>query len=112
LTLSNVPERRKTMPAIPTKEAVEQLAKAVEKSSPDDLVQIYTELHPANPLPDVTGPKAELLAKELAAHIRAGIEPEEVVDLWNVVFPADRNVCYDEEDDVLRLSERRLNYAE
>lgn len=100
------------MPAIPRKEAVEQLAKAVEKASSDDLVQIYTELHPANPLPDVTGAKAEQLAKELAAHIRAGIEPEEVIDLWNVVFPTDRSVYWDEEDDALRHNERRLKYTE
>jgi hypothetical protein len=100
------------MSAIPMKEAVERLAKAVEKASSDDLAQIYTELHPENPLPDVTGTKAQQLAKDLAAHIRAGIEPEEVVDLWNVVFPADRNVCYDEEDDVLRHNERRLKCAE
>jgi len=100
------------MPAIPKKEAAERLAKAVEKASPDDLVQIYTELHPANPLPDVTGPKAEALAKELAARIRAGIEAEEVVDLWNVVFPTEGRVYWDEEDDGLRHRERRLRYAE
>jgi len=69
-------------------------------ASSDDLVQIYTELHPANPLPDVTGAKAELLAKELAAHIRAGIEPEEVVDLWKV-FPGGTE-C------LLRRGRRRL----
>jgi hypothetical protein len=100
------------MLAIPKKEAVERLALAVEKATADDLVQIYTELHPANPLPDVTGQKAEHLAEELAAHIRAGIEPEEIVDLWNVVFPAGRIVYYDEEDDVLRQRESRLKYAE
>jgi hypothetical protein len=107
------PEKRRTiMPVIPIKEAAERLAKAAEKASADDLVQIYTELHPANPLPDVTGAKAERLAKELAARIRAGIEPEQIVDLWRVVFPADRNVYYDEEDDVLRHRERRLEYME
>ena len=100
------------MPTIPMKEAVERLAKAVEKASSDDLAQIYTELHPENPIPEVTATNAEHLANDLAAQIRAGIEPEEVVDLWNVVFPADRNVCYDEEDDVLRYNERQLKYAE
>ena len=101
------------MLAIPRMEAVERLAKAVEKDSSDDLVHsLFTELFPADPLPDVTGPKAELLAKKLAAHIRAGIEPEEVVDLWNVVFPVEGYVYYDEEDDVLRHRERRLKYAE
>lgn len=100
------------MSPIPLKEAIERLAQAVEKACPDDLGQIYTELHPENPLPDVTGAKAEPLAKELAAHIRAGIEPEEVVDLWNVVFSKSGRVYYDEEDDVLRQRERRVEYAD
>ena len=98
---------------IPIKEAVERLAKAVELSSPDHLLQIYTELHPANPYPDVTGEKAGRLAKELAAAIRKGIEPEEVVDLWNVVFFGDgKYYYYDEEDEALRHRERRQVYIE
>lgn len=100
------------MPVIPKKEAAERLAEAVEKASSDDLVEFYGELFPENSLPDVSGAKAAILAKELAAHIRGGIEPEEVVDLWHVVFPVYRDVSYDEEDDTLRYNERRLKYAE
>ena len=40
------------------------------------------------------------------------MEPEEIVDLWNVVFPTDRDVYYDEQDGTLRYDERRLKYAE
>lgn len=100
------------MSAIPKKEAVERLAKAVENSSPDDLVQVYTELYPADPYPDATGAKAKQLATDLAAQIRTGIEPDEIVDLWHVVFPSDRRVYWDEEDDVLRHRDRRGTYAE
>ena len=100
------------MPAISRGEAVERLAKAVEKASSEDLVEIYAELYPENFLPDVSGTRAGVLAKEIAAHIRERIEPEEIVDLWNVVFPTDRDVYYDEEDDTLRYNERRLKYAE
>ncbi len=95
------------MPAITKMEAVERLAKAVEQASGDDLVEIYTELFPAKAVPS-TGP----LAHDLARHIRTSLEPEEVVDLWHVVFPADRNVCYDEEDEALRFNEREPRYAE
>jgi hypothetical protein len=62
-----------------------------------------------------TIPRAEgngALAKQLAQHIRAGIEPEEIVDLWHVVFPGDRNVQYDEIEDTLEYSESQLRYAE
>ena len=100
------------MPAIPKNEAVERLAKAVEKASSADLVEIYAELNPEKPRLDADSMNAAFLAKEIAAHIREGIEPEEVVDLWNVVFPTDRDVYYNEEDGTLRYNERRLRYAE
>jgi hypothetical protein len=101
-----------TMPAIPMKEAVERLARAVEEASSEDLVQYYAELYPEKPLPDVSGVNAAVLATVMAAHIREGIEPEEVVDLWYVIFPTSRNVCYDVEDGTLRYNEMRLNYVE
>jgi len=101
------------MPAIKKSEAIEKLAIAAESaSSADDLVEVYAELFPERGLPDVAGVKAKALAVDLARHIRSGIEPEEVVDLWNVVFPADRNVYYDEEDDVVRYNEEVPWYAE
>ena len=100
------------MPTIPKAEAVERLAKAMEKASDDDLVEFYAELFPAKGRPDASGGNGAPLAKQLVQHIRAGIEPEEIVDLWNVVFPGDRNVYYDEEDDTLCYSESELRYAE
>ncbi len=100
------------MPTIPKAEAVERLAEAVEKASSDDLVEIYAELFPAKGRPDASVGNGAPLAKQLAQHIRAGIEPEEIVDLWHVVFPGDRNVSYDEQDDTLRYSESELRYAE
>jgi hypothetical protein len=99
------------MPAIPLKEAIERLAQAVEKAAPEDLIEIFAELHPAKPLPDLSGTKAAALAKELALLIRTGIEPEEAVDLWNVVFPEGANFYYDEEDGTLRQTEREVRYA-
>lgn len=96
------------MSAISRGEAVERLAKAVEAASSDDLVEIYAELHPEHSPPTASA----ALANEIAAHIRRGIEPEEIVDLWNVVFPLDRDVSYDEEEDALRFNDRRLKYAE
>jgi hypothetical protein len=94
------------MPAITRIEAVERLAKAIEKASADDLVEVYTELFPANGLP-----AAGAHAQALAHHIRTRLEPEELVDLWNVVFPADRNVYYDEEEEALRYNETEARYA-
>jgi hypothetical protein len=97
------------MPAIPKSEAAEKLARAVEAASSDDLVDIYTELFPEKVLPQSSEAN---LPVEITSYIRAKIEPEEIVDLWHVVFPADRNVCYDEEEGVVRYDLQEPWYAE
>ena len=94
------------MPALSTNEAAERLAKRVEKAEPTTLVEIYAELFPESPAAAIP------FAADLAQHVRSGLEAEELVDLWNVVFPADRNVWYDEEDQKIRYNEESLGYAE
>jgi len=93
------------MPALSEAEATEKLAKAVEKSTADELVEIYAELFPerASPPSPVVG--------ELVGHIRHGLAPEEIVDLWHVVFPRDRNVWYDEEEKTICYNEGQLRYV-
>lgn len=94
------------MPALSTNEAAERLAKAVEKAEPTALLEIYSELFPESPA------AAEPSAADLAQLVRSGLEAEELVDLWNVVFPADRHVWYDEEDEKIHYDEESLGYAE
>ncbi|MBX3412742.1 MAG: hypothetical protein KF708_08645 [Pirellulales bacterium] len=94
------------MPALSTNEAADRLAKGIENAKPTALTEIYAELFPEMPAASV------LSAVELAQHVRSGLEAEELVDLWNVVFPADRNVWYDEEDEKIHYNEEALGYAE
>jgi hypothetical protein len=94
------------MPALSTNDAAERLAKGVENAIPSSLTEIYAELFPEDPA--VAAPSAV----DLARHIRSGLIAEELVDLWNVVFPADRNVWYDEEVDKIHYNEESLGYAE
>lgn len=94
------------MPTLSTNEAAERLAKIVEKSKPADLSEIYDELFPETP------PSAKLSATDLARHVRGGLVAEELVDLWNVVFPADWNVWYDEDDEKIHYNEEAVGYAE
>jgi hypothetical protein len=96
------------MPTLRLNEAIERLARAAEAASPDNLIEIYAELFPRRGRPTVTG----TLGRELAEQIRSGLEPEEVVDLWGVVFPADRHVYYDEEANLVRYNEEEPWYAE
>lgn len=94
------------MPAVSTNEAAERLAKVVEKAKLNTLTEIYAELFPDKPAVAVQS------AADLAQHVRSGLDAEELVDLWNVVFPADRNVWYDEEDEKIHYNEEALGYAE
>jgi hypothetical protein len=94
------------MPALSINEAAERLAKVVEKAKPTVLGEIYAELFPEKPV------ATPLSATDLARHIRSGLEAEEIVDLWNVVFPADRNVWYDEEDEEIHYNEEMVGYAD
>ncbi len=92
------------MPEIPIREAAERLAKVVEKAEPSDLVDYYAELFPrkpqSNPVPE----------SEFAKYILNGIEPEEIVSLWNLVFPRDLNVWYNEETDKIHFSQKMVGY--
>jgi hypothetical protein len=94
------------MPVLSKAEAAEKLAKGVENAKPSDLAEIYSELFPERPSP--TPP----VASDIAKHIRSGLEAEEIVDLWNVVFPEDHNVRYDEEAKAIRYNEEMVGYAD
>lgn len=94
------------MPKLTRREATEKLAAGVLNAKSTELADIQAELFPeqsASAPPSATG---------LAEHILRGLEAEEIVDLWNVVFPADRNVWYDEEDDRVHYNEEAVGYAE
>lgn len=94
------------MPALSTQEAIEKLAKAVEKARPSTLGEIYAELFPERTSSTLPA------AGDIARHIRDGIEAEEIVDLWNVVFPEDRNVQYNEETKAIHYNEEVVGYAD
>lgn len=103
------------MPAISTREAVEKLTRAVEGMHPDDLLEFYNELFPASSKSEVSpedggaGDRGKILQQ-----IQRGLEVEEILDLWNVAFPQDRKVYYDEEADAIHFDEEpeALQYAE
>jgi hypothetical protein len=100
------PNAERIMPVLEKKQAVEKLAEVVEKATATAFDEFYAELFPEKPKP------AAASAADLARHVRSDLEAEEIVDLWNVVFPADRNVWYDEEDDKIHYNEEAIGYAE
>jgi hypothetical protein len=94
------------MPALSREEAAEKLAKGVETAKPSELPEIYAEIFPEKPA------GAAPVASDIARHIRSGLEAEEIVDLWNVVFPQDRNVWYDEEAKSIHFNEEMVGYLD
>jgi hypothetical protein len=94
------------VPEISKGEATERLVKRIESVAPDYLSEIYSELFPEKT------PPLELVADDITKHIKKGLEEEEIVDLWNVVFPEDRNVWYDEEDKTFRYNEEVFGYVD
>lgn len=87
------------MPTIEVNDATKKLAEAVEHADTDLLSEFCAELFPESPLPDT------LTLGEFAEHVRANLVAEEVVDLWNVVFPRDRHVWYNEETNRIHYNE-------
>lgn len=94
------------MPELSKEEATEKLAADVAKAKPTTLDEINSELFPGK------SEGGTLSAEQLARHVRSGLEAEEIVDLWNVVFPQDHNVWYDEENDTIHFNDEVAGYAE
>ena len=94
------------MPVLPTNEAAEKLASAVERAKTSTLEEIYSEL-----FPDQTSSTMPA-ACDIVRHIRGGLAAEEIVDLWNVVFPEDRNVWYDEETKAIHYNEDLVGHPD
>lgn len=103
------------MAAITREEAIARLKHEVQTLQGDDLVEVYDELFPEKPAPQKTvhADPAPFMS-HVIDHLENGLEVEELVDLWNVVFPKDRNVYFDEETQQLHFNEESgfLEYVE
>jgi hypothetical protein len=96
------------MQAVPTAQAIERLMQAVEDAHPDDLVEIYNELFPGDPIgEDEARRDRTALVRRIVDHIRNGLQPEEIVDLWNVIFPEHSGVWFDDEENRIVYNEER-----
>ena len=94
------------MPEITRDQAVQRLVPEIASMGPGDLAEVYNELFPTEPttLEQARQNRSRVLGR-VNDHINQGLYPEEIVSLWNVVFPKDYRVSYDEEIDVIRYGE-------
>jgi hypothetical protein len=93
------------MSEIAVSEATLKLSDAIRGMGENDLIEVYGELFPEQPTPEGG---IESTKEKVFDYLHHGLEIEEVLDLWNVVFPKDREVHYDEEDQMIHF----LNRAE
>ncbi len=95
------------MATITKRQAVDRLTQAISEAHPDDLVEIYNELFPEKPTTEDEAKEApSSLVKKIVAHIGGGLEVEEIIDLWHVIFPKHRRVWFDEDEGVLHYAEK------
>lgn len=95
------------MPVVSTDEALDLLTKQVEdKLGSDDLLEVYNELFPDNPYTEEeVEDDAWPLSEQITDYINRGLEAEEIIELWSLIFPKHRNVWYDEEEGRIHYNE-------
>lgn len=87
------------MPVLARDQVIELLTKAVEELlPPDDLLQVHNEL-----FPDDQVTREELDADDTPAiedilnYINSDLAVEDLLDLWNLIYPKHRHVWYDDQ---------------
>jgi len=95
------------MATITRQGAVDRIIEAVNEARADDLAEYHNELFPRQPIrEDAVQADSSAVVKKVLAHIGRGLEIEEILDLWNVIFPKHRGVWFDEEEGLLYYEEK------
>jgi hypothetical protein len=95
------------MPAVPKDQALGLLTSEVrEKLGVDELLEVYHEVFPDNQYTAEEAQKdARPLIERLAGHISSNLAVDEILDLWGLIIPRDRNVWYDDEAGQIHYNE-------
>jgi hypothetical protein len=103
------------MAEIARDQAVQRLTQALAPMGPDDLVEVHNELFPGQPATEDQARKdRSRLLDRITDHIRHGLEPEEIVALWPLVFPTHWKVVYDDETNTIQYRDEAepVEYAD
>jgi hypothetical protein len=95
------------MPAVTKEEALELLVNEMQqKLGAEELLEVYNEVFPDCPCTEEEAHEnSSALMKRLVEHINSGLEVDEVIDLWGLILPKDRNVWYDDEAERIYYNE-------
>jgi hypothetical protein len=102
------------MPVISIDAAIERLTRIVEdKFGPDELLEVYNELFDADHFsPEVAHANPTQISEQLVDHINASLDPEDLLRVWNLICPHDRQVWYDEDKQMFHYNEVEKQVAE
>jgi len=95
------------MPALTKDHVIELLTNAVEEDlHADDLLQVHNELFPNGPVNenevhDDVAPATE----SIVSYINSDLAVEDLLDLWNLIYPKHRHVWYDEQAEKFHYNE-------
>jgi hypothetical protein len=89
------------MPFVTKDQALGMLTDEIQKKlGADELLEVYNEAFPDTPsTPENAEKDSQPLIERLADHINRGLEIDEVMDLWGLIFTKHRNIWYDEEEE-------------
>jgi hypothetical protein len=102
------------MATVTREQAVDLLKKQVEEHfGVDELLEVYNELFPDEPFTEEEAHKDDTsLVERIVDHLKGGLEPEEIVEVWSLIFPRHRHVWYDEEEERFHYHESKPTLAE
>lgn len=95
------------MATITKDQAVRRITESVPKLPLEDLVEVYNDIFlEERATEEEVRKNRNSIQNRIDDHIRRGLEIEEILDLWRVFFPQDRNVFYDDETNTIHLDEK------
>jgi hypothetical protein len=102
------------MTTVTREQAVDLLTKQVEEHfGVDELLEVGNELFPDEPFTEEEAHEDPTPLVELIVdHLNSGLEPEEIVDVWPLIFPQHRNIWYDEEEERFHFNEAKVTPTE
>ena len=84
------------MSAISRTDAIDRLIREVDRASGFEIADYYSELFPDSHRLNIGPSHLETSRKTLKQAILNGLLDEQLVDLWNVAFPNQRCLYFDE----------------
>ena len=95
------------MPVLTRNQVIELLTTAVEDElHADDLLQVHNELFPDDPSSqEEVNEDVAPVTKKIVNYINSDLAVEDLLDLWNLIYPRHRHVWYDDQAETFHYNE-------